>query len=172
VKGFRLAFNKSTIHCWGDQFRFWAVRWLLVAVMVLSGPWACIVHCRLVDSTGQVPQHQHADWSILATHAAHRHITAVVRVLVPVIAHHTPKVSALVPHPARSHAPSSFSTTLRCHVAANVPTALTIAIILPLLLLPHILIPAFRSHARESVLSSCVLPPPWQPPRRAINLPF
>lgn len=110
---------------------------LLIGVVMLSGPWACLAHCMILDSLDHAHHHHHA-------------------------------------HPADSELNSlqgDCGTDLynTHHPAAEPPSALTFAVLLPLVLLPFLRVENVRFGLNPDVRQSLVHPPPLTPPRRAIS---
>jgi hypothetical protein len=125
--------TKAILSTWALQPRWVASLILLLAVVTLSGPWACLVHCWLIDGTYHryhLHSHQYAPLDIRGAHAE-----------------------------ATSAAHGMH------HPSDSVPTALTIAVVLALSLVPLVLAATFHFPQLASLGSSLRIPPPRRPPR-------
>lgn len=122
----------TTFHDWRARPLRAASLFVLIAVVMLSGPVACIVHCMLLDAA----DHQRS----LSQHALHDHHSAATQPVCPSLDQHG------------EHAE---------------PSALTVAIVLPLVLLPQLLVQSFRLLMEAMRSASIVLLPPRRPPRLA-----
>jgi hypothetical protein len=108
---------------------------LLLTVVTLSGPCACLVHC----------------WLREAAHHPH-HL-------------HSPQDAPL--GGMNSRADGTGPAHGMHHTSDSVPTALTIAIVLLLSLVPQLLAAAFHLPPLPPLVSSITIPPLRRPPRPA-----
>jgi hypothetical protein len=130
--------TKAILSTWALQPRWVASLILLVAVVTLSGPWACMVHCWLIDG---------------AYHRYHLHY------------HHYAPLDT-----SGAHAEDTSAAQGMHHPSDAVPTALTIAVVLALSLVPLLLAAAFHFPQLASLVSSFRIPSPRRPPRPVLSL--
>lgn len=128
---------------WERQPTMAAIFLLLVGLITLGGPGACLLHCVL----------DHRAQQASALHAGHNPDGM-----------HTP-AGAQVPCPCEAGAPSAPQP------AHQEPSPLTIAVLLPGVILLLLATSRDTSAAREATIRSLALPPPLQPPRRFITVP-
>lgn len=120
----------------------WAHATLLLAgLIMLGGPAACIVHCWVLDAIEQ-GHHTHGSTGLTLDSS------------------HLLVASSVV---ANDHA-CPEATSQSQHSEHNGPTALTIAIVLLLVLLPLIGAAAYTPASRTFHARGSSIPPPFQPP--------
>lgn len=113
---------------------------LLISVIIFGGPVACLAHCMLLDAA----QHQPRLTALGHVHHAHD-------------AHGSHSTAPSCPS-AGAHSPHSEHAE---------PSALTVAIMLPLLLMPLLLTTSFRRLRATMRRASLLFAPPDRPPRLA-----
>jgi hypothetical protein len=126
--------NKGIRVLWTSRPWYATTLLLLSVVMVLSGPWACIVHCLMLD---------------IEHHGHHHH---------------------------EQHGTVGFSFVSDCPTVLSSdeqqlrepPSALTIAIVLPLVLAPLLFGSTLQNIIHWMQRTSAAHPPPRDPPRISI----
>jgi hypothetical protein len=112
---------------------------LLIAAVIVSGPWACLVHCRIIDA---------------AYHRYHLHY------------HHAPADTDSL------HSDNAGADYGAHESVSYVPTALTIAIILPIMLVLPLLVIPFWWQRLNTRFRSIMILPPRRPPRISMRFAF
>lgn len=131
---------RTTLHFWRTRPIWSAGMVVLVAMVMFSGPVACIVHCMLLDAAAHqraLPQPSHHQHGLHADHSA------AIGPVCPGFEQHSE------------------------HGEHAEPSALTVAVVLPLVLLPQLLASNFRLLSETLRGASTTLPPPRRPPRLA-----
>jgi hypothetical protein len=131
---------RTTVHFWRKRpIRVVALAALITA-LTFGGPAACFVHCLLLDAAHHQPHVALFDDQQRHIHEHHR---AAAQADCPSAAQHTQ------------------------HSEHAEPSALTVAILLPLALLPHLLVVSFEPLIESPPSLSIALQPPRRPPRLA-----
>lgn len=118
---------------------------LLIGMIVLSGPWACIVRCAMLEAT----QHRHGHHATVHGHEHVQHASD----------HHDQASS----DPTLSN--SAHDESISRERNSEGITALTIGIMPTLLLLVLLQMIVASLHLLPINVSSIVIPPPHRPPR-------
>jgi hypothetical protein len=129
---------RTTVHYWRKRPIWAAALAALITALTFGGPAACFVHCLLLDAT----HHQlHVALFDDQQRHMHEHHRAAAQADCPIAAQHTQ------------------------HSEHAEPSALTVAILLPLALLPHLLGVRFPRLIEALLGLSIALQPPRRPPR-------
>lgn len=144
---------------WSARPVWAASRGLLLAILVVSGPLACIVHCAVVDES-------HAAHHTTASHAGHHHADYQAASVATLSAALNSHALLLV----NEHGDHALCDYLMGQSSEAAPSALTIGVALVTSFVLQIAVFGFWRVELKPQLRLLALPPPLAPPRFAPGL--